>query len=434
MLRELVSAFSKAQQYGISHRDIKPPNLLIKGNTVKIGDFGSSTRQLEISRIRETMQGSPFFLSPELKQEYANMLLRGSCNLSYDPIKSDVYSLGVTFLQFVTLETLMELTNLPNLEAETEKLLGKLEYFPHLKMVLAPMLATTADARPTFVDIEAYFEGNKEYYDRLISRGEDCCEEVEHAYPPVADLQEPVVLPGQDYAQWCDEKGWSAAVANELPAVQPINPEKKAQEPLEIIHQEQPPPPVLLNCSKCGKPMALDTGDGQCPDCLSNRCVNCDKPIVRKLADSDIAEDLIAIVDFADRCCSAACLRGWKRLQSEVAYQDNPYPQRCIGCNGDVTGAPVIRLECGHICHDTLCLFQFLAVATKDFEQIRSLYECPACERKLGYGDLLQHFKAGELDYMKRTYRCEDCWSHMKNFRQPPYYCSRCRAHNQGYL
>ena len=81
----LISALSLCHQHNISHKDIKPSNILIDSyQRVKVADFGLSQKTLSNSVFR--FGGSLSFLSPEILQRK-----------SHDPFASDVWSLGVLF-------------------------------------------------------------------------------------------------------------------------------------------------------------------------------------------------------------------------------------------------------------------------------------------------------------------------------------------------
>ncbi|AUX39434.1 uncharacterized protein SOCE26_008260 [Sorangium cellulosum] len=91
-MREAAAALELAASFGITHRDIKPANLLLTASgTLKIADFGlashpgSGSGALGASAAARTLEGTPFYMSPEqwTGQDIAP--------------PSDIYSLGCTF-------------------------------------------------------------------------------------------------------------------------------------------------------------------------------------------------------------------------------------------------------------------------------------------------------------------------------------------------
>lgn len=70
------------------HRDIKAGNILINEmGEVKLSDFGVSTELLHTLADKDTLIGSPFWMSPEVlsKNKY-------NC-------KTDIWSLGITAIE-----------------------------------------------------------------------------------------------------------------------------------------------------------------------------------------------------------------------------------------------------------------------------------------------------------------------------------------------
>ncbi len=83
-------ALEAAAAVGVVHRDIKPDNILIMPDGhVKVTDFGLARRSNDTARLTLTGQslGTPHYMSPE------------QCEGHSMDIRSDVYSLGITFWQ-----------------------------------------------------------------------------------------------------------------------------------------------------------------------------------------------------------------------------------------------------------------------------------------------------------------------------------------------
>lgn len=150
-LYALVQALNYAKKRGVAHRDIKPQNIFIaQDGSLKIGDFGSSANTFA-SHIQTTSLGSPYYLSPELKQNYLQMM---GGQVPYDAYKSDVFSLAVTVCLMATLEVDMRLPTSTNPAQELERIVSELCNYPRLQQYLSWMIRQTPEERVSFEDLE----------------------------------------------------------------------------------------------------------------------------------------------------------------------------------------------------------------------------------------------------------------------------------------
>lgn len=92
-IRQIASAIASIHEVGILHRDLKPGNIMLRGdNTIALIDFGLAKRlrlEMEITDSGEIF-GTPYYMSPE--QGHGNNVDE----------RSDIYSLGVIFYEMLT--------------------------------------------------------------------------------------------------------------------------------------------------------------------------------------------------------------------------------------------------------------------------------------------------------------------------------------------
>ena len=123
IIRELTDAlFFMQKELKISHRDIKPQNILVFENGVyKLADFGEA-KEVKISKQLNTLRGTELYMSPALYEG----LKQGKNDVSHDPFKSDVFSLGFCLLYAASLnfELLYEARDNDNSEM-IKKILNK---------------------------------------------------------------------------------------------------------------------------------------------------------------------------------------------------------------------------------------------------------------------------------------------------------------------
>lgn len=87
-MKQLSDALLYCHSLGFVHRDIKPPNVLIDYyGRPKLADFGMCIH-VNPNELLHDYVGSPQYLSPEIISKKP-----------YDPFKSDIWALGVTFYE-----------------------------------------------------------------------------------------------------------------------------------------------------------------------------------------------------------------------------------------------------------------------------------------------------------------------------------------------
>ncbi|PSS33826.1 CBL-interacting serine/threonine-protein kinase [Actinidia chinensis var. chinensis] len=116
--QQLVSALHFCHRQGVTHRDIKPQNLLLDSSgTLKISDFGLAALPENRENLLHTACGTPAFAAPEVVR-------RGG---GYDGAKADAWSCGVILFLFLA-------GNLPfddsNLAAMFQKICRREFQFP----------------------------------------------------------------------------------------------------------------------------------------------------------------------------------------------------------------------------------------------------------------------------------------------------------------
>ena len=160
ILRQITSALLFMQQNAkISHRDIKPQNILRFGDIYKIADFGEAKQANSNSEVN-TLRGTELFMSPVL---YSG-LKHDKNDVNHDPYKSDVFSLGFCFLYAATLnfDILYKVRGIYNSnimdKIVDENLKGK--YSDTFLSILKKMLDTDEKERFSFTELVKYVDDN----------------------------------------------------------------------------------------------------------------------------------------------------------------------------------------------------------------------------------------------------------------------------------
>ena len=156
IMRQLIKSFSSLQKNYITHRDIKPQNILIVNNEYKIGDFGEA-KITDNNIIKQSIKGTELYMSP--------ILFRALCQrqniIIHNTYKSDVFSLGMCLflastLTFKSLYDIREVNDSNLIKKILEKYL-KVNYSYNFVNILVKMLEVDENLRPDFIELENDF-------------------------------------------------------------------------------------------------------------------------------------------------------------------------------------------------------------------------------------------------------------------------------------
>jgi serine/threonine protein kinase len=165
ILKSLVNTFAELQKRGISHRDVKPQNILCFGKDgYKLSDFGEAKtkkknyKNLEIDENtrKQTVRGTELYMSPIL---FKALQLNSVEGAQYNAYKSDVFSLGMCFLlasslNYQSLFEIREVYDMRIIKEVVEKYLGKMYSQNYINLILN-MLQINEKLRPDFIELNS---------------------------------------------------------------------------------------------------------------------------------------------------------------------------------------------------------------------------------------------------------------------------------------
>ena len=148
-----MDTFKFLQEEKIAHRDIKPDNILVTDDLeLKVSDLGASTLIVSKTNLEvQTIVGTSYYMSPELRKGFARTI--GPVlnkQMKYNPFVSDVWSLGLTLLTIVSLQSVEEFNDLENIETITKNRLNQLKN-PTIRKIIEKMLVIDENQRPDFI-------------------------------------------------------------------------------------------------------------------------------------------------------------------------------------------------------------------------------------------------------------------------------------------
>ena len=171
ILTSLVKTFSILQKNGISHRDVKPQNILCFGEKgYKISDFGEAKNSkndiinkknknnylYQDNTMKQTLRGTELYMSPILFQALRTKPYK---LIIYNSYKSDVFSLGMCFflascLDYEGLYEVREIISNPNKTKFVVNRYLNMKYSQKYINLLISMLQIYENDRPDFIELE----------------------------------------------------------------------------------------------------------------------------------------------------------------------------------------------------------------------------------------------------------------------------------------
>ena len=162
IMSSLIKTFSLLQKKNISHRDIKPQNVLVfNDNKYKLTDFGEAKELLDDTKVTEkrTLRGTELYMSPILF--FALKSRKPIKYVKHNIYKSDVFSFGLcllfaALLTFESIYDVRELTNNEEVNKVVEKYISE-RYSKKLVNFIKNMIDLNEDTRSDFIELEQEF-------------------------------------------------------------------------------------------------------------------------------------------------------------------------------------------------------------------------------------------------------------------------------------
>ncbi len=157
IMKQIIKTLSLLQINHITHRDIKPQNIMIVNGKFKLCDFGNAKKIKKEGYVIQKVRGSEMFMSPILFIGLHSKYLQ----VKHNTFKSDVFSLGMCFLlaatlSYYSLNTIREIYDMKIISKVIKNSLGN-RYSHNVYNILYYMLQVDENLRPDFIQLEALF-------------------------------------------------------------------------------------------------------------------------------------------------------------------------------------------------------------------------------------------------------------------------------------
>ena len=154
IMKQLIGVLSLLQKNHITHRDIKPQNILIINGKYKLSDFGEIRVLKRDGLIVQRVRGSELYMSPIL----FNGLHLNTLQVKHNTYKSDVFSLGMCLfyacsLTYSGVDSIREISNMNKIKDIVFQYLRK-NYSTKLIYFILSMLEVDENKRLNFIQLE----------------------------------------------------------------------------------------------------------------------------------------------------------------------------------------------------------------------------------------------------------------------------------------
>ena len=157
IMAQIINTFALLQKNHITHRDIKPQNIMLVKGKFKITDFGNARLLKKEGYCVQRIRGSEMFMSPIMfKGLHSNIP-----QVKHNTYKSDVFSLGMCFLlaaalSYSPLNNIREIFDNNSIYNIIFQSL-KNRYSQNFINILMSMLQVEENLRPDFIQLETLF-------------------------------------------------------------------------------------------------------------------------------------------------------------------------------------------------------------------------------------------------------------------------------------
>jgi len=161
---QLIRTLSLLQKNHITHRDIKPQNILVVKGNYKLCDFGEIRIMKRKGIVVQRIRGSELYMSPILFCGLRNNLIQ----IKHNTYKSDVFSLGMCLLYAATMhfnstDEIREMTDMDQIKYTLNNYLSD-KYSNKFISLIYLMLQIEEQSRPDFIQLEEKLDNSVIYY------------------------------------------------------------------------------------------------------------------------------------------------------------------------------------------------------------------------------------------------------------------------------